>query len=90
MMWIPSLMTFNFTIRYKKGITNKLAYISSRPPVKALLVASCIQPLVPTEYKESYTSYVDFIMVCEHVKVVIKGSLCYLLVSYIRLHHYLF
>ena len=39
MKWMSYLMSFNIIIRYKKGMTNKLANMLSRPPMRSLLVA---------------------------------------------------
>ena len=39
MKWVSYLMTFNIIIKYKKGATNKLADMLSRPPVRVFLVA---------------------------------------------------
>ncbi|KAI5323505.1 hypothetical protein L3X38_032577 [Prunus dulcis] len=48
---------------YKKGATNKLADMLSRPPTpvsSALLVAMQIQPIVPSEYAKGYDIDTDF------------------------------
>lgn len=68
MKWMYYLMEFNIIIRYNKRMTNKLMHMLSRPLVKALLVASCIWPLVPTEYTKSYTSNKDFNKVFKQAK----------------------
>ena len=67
-------MAFNIIIRYKKGATNKLADMLSRPPVRALLVATRIQPLVPLEYVQLYASSRDFGSVFEQAKAGQKGE----------------
>ena len=64
MKWMSYLMTFDILIRYKKGVTNKLADMLSRPPI-SLLVAMRIQPLVPSEYEPKYQSSKDFKKVYE-------------------------
>ncbi|XP_020261583.1 uncharacterized protein LOC109837667 [Asparagus officinalis] len=68
------LMAFNIVIRYKKGTTNKLADMLSRPPMRALLVTMLIQPLMPLEYVYMYTSSRDFSSVFEQVKAGRKGE----------------
>nr|ABD63115.1 hypothetical protein 18.t00011 [Asparagus officinalis] len=68
------LMAFNIIIKYKKGTTNKLADMLSRPPVRALFVATHIQPLVPLEYIQMYTSSRDFSSVFEQAKAGRKGE----------------
>ncbi|CAL2229056.1 unnamed protein product [Prunus armeniaca] len=57
------LQQFNIMIKYKKGATNKLADMLSRPltPVSsALLVAMKIQHIVPSEYAKGYDTYANF------------------------------
>ncbi|CAL2255234.1 unnamed protein product [Prunus armeniaca] len=57
------LQQFNIVIKYKKGATNKLADMLSRPPIlvsSALLVAMQIQPIIPSKYTKWYDTYVDF------------------------------
>ena len=83
MKWMSYLMTFNIIIKYKKGTTNKLADMLSRPPVRALLVAMRIQPLVSSEYALWYGSLGDFSKVFElankglHGEYEIRGGLLY-------------
>lgn len=58
MKWMSYLMAFNIVIRYKKGITNKLADMLSRPSVSvsALVMAMQIQSLVPANYATWYVT----------------------------------
>ncbi|CAL8152321.1 unnamed protein product [Prunus armeniaca] len=61
--WMSYLQQFNIVIKYKKGATNKLADMLSRPPIlvsSALLVAMQIQPIIPSKYAKWYDTYVDF------------------------------
>ncbi|CAL2257591.1 unnamed protein product [Prunus armeniaca] len=57
------LQQFNIVIKYKKGTTNKLADMLSRPPTlvsSALLVAMQIQLIVPSEYAKGYDTDTGF------------------------------
>ncbi|XP_020266912.1 uncharacterized protein LOC109842444 [Asparagus officinalis] len=74
MKQISYLMVFNIIIRYKKGTPNKLADILSHPSVRALLVATCIQPLVPLEYVQMYTYSRDFNSVFKQAKAGRRGE----------------
>ncbi|CAL2259851.1 unnamed protein product [Prunus armeniaca] len=63
MKWMSYLQQFSIVIKYKKGATNKLADMLSRPPTpvsSALLVAMKIQPIVPSEYAKGYDTDADF------------------------------
>ena len=63
MKWMSYLQQFNIVIKYKKGMTNKLADMLSRPPApisSALLVAMKIQPIVPSEFAKGYDTDADF------------------------------
>lgn len=61
MKWTLYLQQFNIIIRYKKGTTNKLADMLSRPPsYSAVLVAMQIQPVVLSEYAKKYDNDHDF------------------------------
>ncbi|TXG50795.1 hypothetical protein EZV62_023319 [Acer yangbiense] len=64
MKWMSYLQQFNIVIKYKKGVTNKLADMLSRPPTpvsSTLLVAMQIQPMVPSEYATRYDTDPDFV-----------------------------
>ena len=74
MKWMSYLMAFNILIRYKKGVTNNLADMLSRPPIRSLLVALRIQPIVLSEYEESYSSSKDFSKGFELAKNGQKGE----------------
>jgi len=63
MKCIPYLQQFNIIIKYKKGVTNNLFYMLSRPPVQtnfSLLVAIIIQSLEPSKFYLSYEEDADF------------------------------
>lgn len=54
------LQPFNVVMKYKEGVTNKLADMLSRPPNSAassLLVAMHIQLITPLGYAKGYTTY---------------------------------
>ncbi|XP_020262441.1 uncharacterized protein LOC109838401 [Asparagus officinalis] len=72
--WMCYLMVFNIIIRYKKGATNMLVDMLSWPPVRDLLVAMRIQPLVPLEYVQIYTSSKDISSVFDQVKAGRRGE----------------
>ena len=74
MKWMSYLMAFNILIRYKKGVTNRLADMLSRPPIRSLLVAGRLQPIIPTEYAESYSTSRDFSKVYELATTGQKGE----------------
>lgn len=61
MKWTLYLQQVNIIIRYKKGTTNKLADMLSRPPsYSTVLVAMQIQPAVLSEYAKKYDNDQDF------------------------------
>jgi hypothetical protein len=64
MKWMAYLQQFNLVIKYKKGITNKLADWLSRPPTSVTSVVCGVVmqvlPLAHEEYKELYSEDGDF------------------------------
>ncbi|CAL9018650.1 unnamed protein product [Prunus brigantina] len=74
MKWMSYLQQFNIIIKYKKGVTNKLADMLSRPPRhSALLVALQLQPVVLSEYITSYDSDPEFKMFFDKLQ---RGKPC--------------
>ncbi|XP_020262301.1 uncharacterized protein LOC109838255 [Asparagus officinalis] len=71
---VTEVRSFMEACQYKKGMTNKLADMLSRPPVRALLVVTRIQSLVPLEYVQMYTSSRDFSSVFERTTTGRKGE----------------
>eukprot|EP01018_Ginkgo_biloba_P024743 Gb_03973 [translate_table: standard] len=53
--WMSYLQQFNLVIKYKKGVTNKIAYLLSRPPKStALTVVMQLQPFPLEELHIQY------------------------------------
>ena len=61
--WMGFLQQFHLVIKYKKGNTNKLADILSKPPtsnITALGTLMHIQPFTHDTYREAYSKDEDF------------------------------
>eukprot|EP01018_Ginkgo_biloba_P008921 Gb_12464 [translate_table: standard] len=61
--WKGFLQKFHLVIKYKKGITNKVVDMLSRPPMTKIAAMNTIMQLVPFAhevYKEEYMRDVDF------------------------------
>jgi hypothetical protein len=61
--WMGFLQQFHLLIKYKKGMTNKVADMLSRPPMNKISVVGTIMQLEPFThevYEEEYVSDVDF------------------------------
>ena len=61
--WIRFLQQFHLVIKYKKGNTNKLVDMISRPPtsmITALGTLMHMEPFTHDAYKEASTQYKDF------------------------------
>ena len=63
MKWMSYIQQFNIVIKYKKGATNKLAYMLSWCPIitkSTLLVAIKNQPTENFECTKGYSIHSDF------------------------------
>jgi hypothetical protein len=61
--WMGFLHQFHLAIKYKKGCTNNLAYILSRPLTSKITTLGTLmhmEPFTHDAYKEAYTKYGDF------------------------------
>lgn len=72
------LQQFHLLIKYKKGMTNKVADMLSRPPMNKISVVGTIMQLEPFTHEvdeEEYVSDVDFGEVYQQLKKKITAEL---------------